>query len=33
MKFRFIWIGKTKDKNFRALQDEYLGRLGHFVKF
>jgi 23S rRNA (pseudouridine1915-N3)-methyltransferase len=32
MKFRFIWIGKTKDKNWRALQDEYLGRLSHFVK-
>lgn len=32
MKFRFIWIGKTKDKNYRALQDEYLGRLSHFVK-
>ena len=33
MKFRFIWIGKTKDKNWRALQDEYLQRLSHFVKF
>lgn len=32
MKFRFIWIGKTKDKNWRALQDEYLRRLSHFVK-
>lgn len=32
MKFRFIWIGKTKDKNYRALQDEYLRRLSHFVK-
>ena len=32
MKFRFIWVGKTRDKNYRALQDEYLGRLGHFVK-
>jgi 23S rRNA (pseudouridine1915-N3)-methyltransferase len=32
MKFRFIWVGKTKDKNYRALQDEYLGRLSHFVK-
>jgi 23S rRNA (pseudouridine1915-N3)-methyltransferase len=32
MKFRFIWIGKTRDKNYRALQDEYLGRLEHFVK-
>jgi len=32
MKFRFIWIGKTKDKNWKALQDEYLRRLSHFVK-
>lgn len=32
MKFRFIWIGKTKDKNWRALQDEYLRRLSHFVR-
>lgn len=32
MRFRFIWIGKTKDKNWRALQDEYLKRLSHFVK-
>lgn len=33
MKFRFVWIGKTKEKNWRALQDEYLKRLSHFVKF
>ena len=33
MKFRFLWIGKTKDKNWRALQDEYLKRLSHFVKY
>lgn len=32
MKFRFIWVGKTRDKNYGALQDEYLGRLSHFVK-
>ena len=32
MKFRFIWIGKTKDKNWKALQEEYLKRLSHFVK-
>ncbi|MBA2379802.1 MAG: 23S rRNA (pseudouridine(1915)-N(3))-methyltransferase RlmH [Blastocatellia bacterium] len=31
MKFRFLWLGKTKDKNWRALQEEYLGRLSHFV--
>ena len=33
MKFRFVWIGKTKDKNWRALQEDYLQRLSHFVKF
>ena len=32
MKFRFVWVGKTKDRNWRALQDEYLQRLSHFVK-
>lgn len=32
MRFRFIWIGKTKDKNWKALQEEYLGRLSHFVR-
>lgn len=33
MKFRFVWIGKTKEKNWRTLQEEYLQRLSHFVKF
>lgn len=33
MKFKFVWIGKTKDKNWRGLQEEYLRRLSHFVKF
>jgi 23S rRNA (pseudouridine1915-N3)-methyltransferase len=32
MKFRFIWVGKTKDRNYLALQDEYLQRLSHFIK-
>lgn len=32
MKFRFVWIGKTKDKSWKALQDEYLKRLSHFVR-
>jgi 23S rRNA (pseudouridine1915-N3)-methyltransferase len=32
MKLRFVWIGKTKDKNWKALQDEYLRRLSHFTK-
>ena len=33
MKIRFVWIGKTKDKNWLTLQDQYLQRLSHFVKF
>jgi len=33
MKFRFVWVGKTKDKNWQELQTEYLQRLSHFVKF
>ena len=33
MRFRFLWIGKTKDRNWQALQEEYLLRLSHFVKF
>jgi 23S rRNA (pseudouridine1915-N3)-methyltransferase len=32
MNFRFIWVGKTRNKNYRALQDDYLQRLSHFVK-
>jgi 23S rRNA (pseudouridine1915-N3)-methyltransferase len=32
MKFRFVWIGKTRDKNWRALQEDYLQRLSHFVR-
>lgn len=32
MKFRFIWVGRTRDKNWLALQNEYLGRLSHFVR-
>jgi len=32
MKFRFVWIGKTKEKSWKALQDEYLKRLSYFVK-
>src|SRR4051812_34550335 len=33
MRFRFVWIGKTREKNWRALQEDYLQRLSHFVKF
>lgn len=32
MKFRFVWVGKTKDKNWLALQAEYLQRLSHFAR-
>ena len=32
MKFRFILVGKTRDKNWLALQNDYLKRLSHFVK-
>ena len=32
MKFRFIWVGRTKDRSWLALQDEYLQRLSHFVR-
>jgi 23S rRNA (pseudouridine1915-N3)-methyltransferase len=32
VKFRFLWVGKTKDKNWRALEEEYFARLAHFVR-
>jgi 23S rRNA (pseudouridine1915-N3)-methyltransferase len=32
MKFRFVWVGKTRNANYRALQEEYLQRLSHFAK-
>jgi 23S rRNA (pseudouridine1915-N3)-methyltransferase len=32
MIFRFIWVGKTKNKNWRALEEEYFRRLSHFVR-
>jgi 23S rRNA (pseudouridine1915-N3)-methyltransferase len=32
MKFRFVRVGKTKDKNWRALEGEYFARLSHFVR-
>lgn len=31
MKFRFFWVGKTRDQHYKALQEEYLQRLSHFV--
>jgi len=33
MKFHFIWVGKTKEQNWRALQENYLKRLSHFAKY
>lgn len=32
MKFRFLWVGKTKNKYWRALQENYYQRLSYFVK-
>lgn len=32
MRFRFFWIGKTRNEHFAALEDDYAKRLGHFVK-
>ena len=32
MRFKFVWVGKTRDRNWKALQDEYLQRLSYFVK-
>lgn len=33
MKLHFIWVGKTKNEHWRALQEDYLQRLSHFVKY
>ena len=32
MHFRFLWIGKTKNKNWSALEADYRARLGKFVR-
>jgi 23S rRNA (pseudouridine1915-N3)-methyltransferase len=32
MKFKFVWVGKTRNAHYRALQEDYLQRLSHFVK-
>jgi 23S rRNA (pseudouridine1915-N3)-methyltransferase len=32
MVFRFVWPGKTKNGQLRALADDYLERLRHFVR-
>lgn len=31
MKFRIIWVGKTRDQNWLRLQNEYLSRLRRFA--
>ena len=33
MKFKFLWVDKTRDPHWKALQDEYLRRLSHFVRY
>ena len=32
MRLRLIWIGKTKNEHVRALVDDYLQRLGRYVR-
>lgn len=32
MRFRLIWVGKTKDEHIRSLVEEYLKRLKRFVR-
>lgn len=32
MRFRIIWVGKTRDSRLRALIDDYFERLSHFVR-
>jgi 23S rRNA (pseudouridine1915-N3)-methyltransferase len=32
MRLRFIWVGKTKNEQLRALVEDYLGRLRRFVR-
>ena len=32
MHFRFVWIGKTKNPHFSALEGDYAARLGKFVR-
>jgi len=32
MRLRLIWPGKTKDARLKALLDDYLDRLSHFVR-
>jgi 23S rRNA (pseudouridine1915-N3)-methyltransferase len=32
MHLRLIWVGKTRNEHLRALVEDYLGRLGRFVR-
>jgi 23S rRNA (pseudouridine1915-N3)-methyltransferase len=32
MRLRFIWVGKTKSEHIRSLVEDYLARLGRFVR-
>jgi 23S rRNA (pseudouridine1915-N3)-methyltransferase len=32
MRFRFIWVGKTKNEHIRALVDDFVKRLERFVR-
>lgn len=32
MRLRLIWTGKTRDAHLKALTDDYLKRLSHFVR-
>lgn len=33
MRLRFVWIGKTRDANIKALVNEYLKRLGRYARY
>lgn len=33
MKLHFVWVGKTKNRHWLGLQEDYLGRLSHFAKY
>src|SRR5690606_36616417 len=32
MRFRFLWIGKTRNRDWLALQGDYFDRLSQFIK-
>lgn len=32
MRFSFVWVGKTRNKNLLALQEDYLARLSKFAQ-